>query len=69
MARLAISAGQVLDDYYASAGDALKALGLWEPAGEQRTSAPLVDHEDEPVELIWSGEHGGYGYFSTAAGW
>lgn len=62
-------ASQVLDDYYASAGDALRARGLLEPAGELRGSPSLFDHEDEPVELIWSGEHDGYGYFSPAAGW
>lgn len=61
--------GQVLEDYHASAGAALQARGLLESAGEQRVSPSLVDHEDEPVELIWSGEHGGYGYFSPAVGW
>jgi len=62
-------AGQVLDEYYALAGDALKARGLLKLAGEHRASPSLVDHEDEPVELIWSGEHRGYGYFSPATGW
>lgn len=62
-------ASQVLEDYYASAGDALKARGLLKAAGGHRASPSLVDHEDEPVELIWSGEHGGYGYFSPAVGW
>jgi hypothetical protein len=62
-------AGQVLDDYYASAGDALKARGLLKPVGAQRAAPSLVDHEDEPVELIWSSRHEGYGYFSPAAGW
>lgn len=65
----AIIAGQVLEDYHASAGAALQACGLLESAGEQRVSPSLVDHEDEPVELIWSGEHGGFGYFSPAVGW
>lgn len=65
----AVIAGQVLDDYYASVGDALKARGLLKPAGAHRASPSFVDHEDEPVELIWSGRHEGYGYFSPAAGW
>jgi hypothetical protein len=38
-------------------------------SAKHRASPSLVDHEDEPVELIWSGRHEGYGYFSPAAGW
>ena len=64
-----IITSEVLDGYYALAGDALKASGLLEPSGEQRTLASLVDHDDEPVDLLWSGEHMSYGYFSPAAGW
>ena len=29
----------------------------------------LVDHDDEPVNLVWSSKHQGYGYFSPSAGW
>ncbi len=65
----AVVTGQVLDGYHAAAGRVLKSLGFLEPWDEQRASPSLIDHEDEPIELIWSGEHGGYGYFSPAAGW
>lgn len=65
----AVITNEVLDGYYALAGDALKANGLLEPSGDQRTAACLVDHDDEPIDLIWSGEHMGYGYFSAASGW
>ena len=64
----AVSA-QVLGDSVAAAGPALKANGLLRLEDHRRAAASLTDHEDEPVDLTWSPEHRGYGYFSPAAGW
>jgi len=43
--------------------------GLLKPVQGERATTSLVDHDDEPVNLIWSAEHDGYGYFSPNAGW
>lgn len=44
-------------------------LGLLKPAGQERSSTSMSDHDDAPVSLSWSAEHGCYGYFSPTAGW
>jgi len=43
--------------------------GLLKPDGHERTSVSMSDHDDAPVALAWSADHGGYGYFSPTAGW
>ena len=43
--------------------------GLLKAVQAERATTSLVDHDDEPVNLIWSAEHDGYGYFSPNAGW
>lgn len=65
----AIITSQALEGYYASAGGILKACELLESSEEQQTAPSLIDHDDEPINLIWSGEQAEYGYFSPAAGW
>ena len=64
----AVSAA-VLDESFAAVAPALKANGLLQPKDHQRAAVSLTDHEDEPVNLTWSPEHHGYGYFSPTAGW
>lgn len=65
----AVISGSVLDGYYGRVAPALKATGILQPKDHSRTAVSLVDHEDEPVNLIWSPEHRAYGYFSPTAGW
>lgn len=61
--------GSVLSDFHPRHGRQLIEANLLMPQGET-LAAPLdLDHDDEPVRLIWSGEHGGYGYYSPAADW
>ena len=55
--------------YYPVQGEQLVKAGLLKPVQGERATTSLVDHDDEPVNLIWSAEHGGYGYFSPNAGW
>ena len=64
----AVSAA-VLDESFAAVAPALKANGLLQPKDHQRAAISLTDHEDEPVNLTWSPEHRGYGYFSPTTGW
>ena len=59
----------VLDGFYAAKAPALKASGLLKLNDHQRVTASLADCDDEPVNLSWSPERRGYGYFSPAAGW
>lgn len=62
-------AGSVLSDFHSRHGRQLMEANLLMPQGET-LAAPLdLDHDDEPVRLIWSGEHGGYGYYNPAADW
>lgn len=67
--RDAVISGSVLDGYYGQVAPALKAAGILQPKDHSRAAVSLVDHEDEPVHLIWSPEHRAYGYFSPTAGW
>ena len=64
----AVSAA-VLDESFEAVAPALKATDLLQPKDHQRAAISLADHEDEPVNLTWSPEHRGYGYFSPTAGW
>lgn len=65
----AMIAGSMLIDFHPRPGRQLMEANLLMPQGET-LAAPLdLDHDDEPVRLIWSGEHGGYGYFNPAATW
>ncbi len=58
-----------LTTYYPVPGKLLLKTGLLkEVQGERATTSP-VDHDDEPVNLTWSAQHDGYGYFSPNAGW
>jgi len=65
----AVISGSVLDCYYGQISPVLKAAGILQPKDHSRAAVSLVDHEDEPVNLIWSPEHRAYGYFSPSAGW
>lgn len=65
----AVITSAVLDEFYTAKAAALKASGLFELKGHQRVAVSLADHDDEPINLSWSSEHRGYGYFSPSAGW
>jgi hypothetical protein len=43
--------------------------GLLKSIDHERTTTATDDHDDTPITLTWSPEHGGYGYFSPTAGW
>jgi hypothetical protein len=66
--RASISA-KALSTYFAAAGRQLLAAGLLVRNGDDTMTTSLVDHDDEPVPLIRSPDHGSHGYFSTTAGW
>ncbi len=59
----------VLFDYHRQAGQSLIETGLLTADAHDPVAVSAVDHDDEPVSLAWSPEHGGYGYFSPEAGW
>lgn len=62
-------AASVLDDFYPRQGKQLMQTNLLAPRGDT-FAAPLdLDHGDEPLPLIWSGEHGCFGYYNPAAVW
>lgn len=62
-------AASVLDDFYPSQGNQLMQANLLASRGDT-FAAPLdLDHGDEPLRLIRSAEHGGYGYYNPAAVW
>lgn len=65
----AVVTSSALDGFYAAKAPALKASGLLELKDHRRAAVSLADHDDEPVNLSWSPEHRGYGYFSPSAGW
>jgi len=65
----AVVTSAALDGFYAAKAPALKASGLLELKDHRRAAVSLADHDDEPVNLSWSPEHRGYGYFSPSAGW
>jgi len=67
--RAATISGAALADYFARQSARLMAANLLEPRGDVLAAPSLTDHEDEPVTLSWSAQHGGYGYFSPTAGW
>jgi hypothetical protein len=58
----------VLRDFHAKDGAALIAAGALKPDGFEAVGISLTDHQDGPVNLIWSSETGGYAYFSPAIG-
>lgn len=59
----------VLFDYHREAGQSLIEAGVLKADAHDPVAVSAVDHDDEAVSLTWSPEHGGYGYFSPAAGW
>lgn len=61
--------GAVLADYYATSSPALLEAGLLKPCGHEPIAAWDDNHDDIPVTLSWSADHGGLGYFSPTAGW
>ncbi|MBV2144850.1 hypothetical protein KUG47_15225 [Falsochrobactrum sp. TDYN1] len=61
--------GSLLSDYHPKQRVQLLAANLLKSCGYTPVTASLADHDDEPVSLIWSAEHDGYGYFSPSAGW
>lgn len=58
-----------LSGYYGRLAPVLQESGLLRPRHHQRVAVSIADHDDEPVNLVWSPEHRGYGYFSASAGW
>lgn len=46
----------------------LRARGLLVEHDHEAVSASLADHEDTPVQLIWSAQADGFAYFSPAVG-
>ncbi len=62
-------AGAVLHEYHPASAASLIGVGLLVPDAPVPVATSLVDHDDEPVNLEWSPEHSGYGYFSPNAGW
>lgn len=62
-------AASALDDFYPRQGKQLIQTNLLAPLGNT-FAAPLdLDHGDEPLPLIWSGEHGCFGYYNPAGVW
>lgn len=55
-------------DYFSTAGRHLLDAGLIVAEGHEAI-AISDDHDDAPVSLIWSAEHGRHGHFSATAGW
>ena len=62
-------AGAVLHEYHPASAASLIGAGFLVPDAPVPVATSLVDHDDEPVNLEWSPEHNGYGYFSPNAGW
>lgn len=62
-------AGSVLSDFHPGQGKQLMQGNLLLPQGDTLAAPLSLDHDDEPVRLTWSGEHGGYGYYSPTAAW
>ena len=58
-----------LEYFFEASAPALKASGLIRLKGYDLATVSMVDHEHESINVIWSPEHEGYGYFSPAAGW
>jgi hypothetical protein len=58
----------VVRDFHPKDGAALIAAGALKSDGFEAVSTSLADHDDAPVNLIWSSETGGYAYFSPAVG-
>jgi len=65
----AVITGAALDGFHSRSADTLKSSGVLRPDAHQLAAVALSDHEDEAVNLSWSPEHRGYGYFSPSAGW
>jgi hypothetical protein len=57
-----------LHDFHATAGAALIAAGALKPDGFEPVAVSQADHDDAPVNLIWSSEIGGYANFSPNMG-
>lgn len=65
----AVITSAVLEHFHGRSAKALKASGILRPDAHQLAAVALSDHEDEAVNLFWSPEHRGYGYFSPSTGW
>jgi hypothetical protein len=50
-------------------GAQLLQAGLLKQEGHEAVATSFVDHDDSPVALTRSAQHGGFGYFSPAVGW
>ena len=61
--------GAVLHDYHSASASDLIGAELLVPDAPVPAATSLVDHDDEPVALLWSPERRGYGYFNPNAGW
>jgi hypothetical protein len=64
---MAIS-GVALRDFHAKAGAALIAVGALKPDGFEPVAVSQADHDDASVSANWTGELGGYAYFSPNMG-
>ena len=47
----------------------LLSSGVIKPEGYEAVAVSIDSHDDSPVALTWSREHGSFGYFSSIAGW
>ncbi|MBO6773842.1 hypothetical protein [Thalassospira sp.] len=65
----AVITSAALDGFHGHSAEPLKESGVLRPDGHQLAAVSLSDHDDEAVNLSWSPEHRGYGYFSPSAGW
>jgi len=59
----------VLFDYHQRAGERSIEARVLKADTHDPVAGSAGDHDDEAVSLTWTPEHGGYGYFSLAAGW
>jgi hypothetical protein len=65
----ALLSAAALQSFPARVGIELLAGGFIKPDGHEAAATSLADHNDVPIMLTWSSDHGAYGYFSQAAGW
>ena len=62
-------AGSMLRDFHPRQEKQLIEAKFLAPQGDTLAAPLSLDHDDEPIRLIWSSEHECYGYYSPAAAW
>ena len=63
-----VVSGTALADFAAAAGAPLVAAGIVKSHGHEATDSSQ-EHDDRPLDLVWSAETGAYGYFHPLRGW